>query len=1066
MAGFRFVIVSTGFCAFVLCLFVHAAMAEKLAGPVAQWDFDTGEGNTIYDTSGHGLEGKMIDGRWVKQADGFALEMNGSTTFVDCGSSADMGITGPVTIEGWVKPTRKAFGEASVFGTEMRGYVLTYYNTEICLFYIGSGGNNVQGKVNLGAWNHVVATFDGDRMRMWVNGRLTGDRESRHKKYVVENNLRIGVKGRSDLPKFKGPIDKMRVYNRAFESEEAISHFKAEAGDYGFDTSLFKRMKVSPYYYFDRDQIVIVANYRGLQPLDSKTRLKMTLANQDHPEKLLQTETIESLSENGISEVKLQCRDIADGNYLICVYLEDGNGKYPVEQLEFSYPSKQSTLPTPATKSVGPLPPRLKPTPFQVKVGEGGGFQVITNGGSYSVRARVSWPNGEFNHLVPGDTPFKGGEKNWSTSVQAIGPNKYQVNAGGDSYTIRREIEVFPTHIYINDTYTNKTNADLGLLIYNEVPVKSDQVVQSYLSGNLKSGRLPVLTYPDYAPSLFFKDVHSGIGVIPIDDVYVVQAAPYVENGAAGVCTEKFALAPGASYTLEWAVYPTGSGDYYDFINTFRKVENRISTVEGPPGFISWGPMNRRQVPDKDFIEKRGIKIGILSCLSRAADNPEVSIEGIEFMDFPKEMMLLKGQASAIHKRHPGFKVVFHIAHSLYMTNEPERFPDSKVILANGEQAVWGASEPYVSKKAQEAGWTWRIYYPTPGNSFHEAMMKSVDVMMDDLGFDGAFMDGYLAAYISSWTYDTDVCWDGHTAEIDLNTKTIKRKMSSVVLLSQPSMIEYSRKIRDKGGVVIGNSAVFTRSIVNEKYVIFDSECDSGPALHLAPSVTALAAPPFRTDEEIYRDMLDKLSWGMLFLYYNERLNLDYPSLAARQFPMTFEEIRSGMVRGKERIVTMNSGVYGWDNNRNLHRIFKYDDRGAPTVHGYTTTVDSDSVRTELQFAEYESAVIEPIPVVITAESPVNVRVLDYEDDTLHILLNGHGKATLEMFVGTFYPDIRDGLFVDGGVNPADINYGMSFSIVANGKRSIVKESDGTLAVPVDLNGQVELVIQAVDSVK
>ena len=49
------------------------------------------------------------------------------------------------------------------------------------------------------------------------------------------------------------------------------------------------------------------------------------------------------------------------------------------------------------------------------------------------------------------------------------------------------------------------------------------------------------------------------------------------------------------------------------------------------------------------------MKIGILSCLSRAADNPEVSIEGIEFMDFPKEMMLLKGQASAIHKRHPGF---------------------------------------------------------------------------------------------------------------------------------------------------------------------------------------------------------------------------------------------------------------------------------------------------------------------------------------------------------------------------------------------------------------------------
>ena len=47
-----------------------------------------------------------------------------------------------------------------------------------------------------------------------------------------------------------------------------------------------------------------------------------------------------------------------------------------------------------------------------------------------------------------------------------------------------------------------------------------------------------------------------------MDDVYVIQAVPYVDwQGAAGVTTEKFALAPRASYTLEWAVYPTDSGE-------------------------------------------------------------------------------------------------------------------------------------------------------------------------------------------------------------------------------------------------------------------------------------------------------------------------------------------------------------------------------------------------------------------------------------------------------------------------------------------------------------------------
>ena len=684
---------------------------------------------------------------------------------------------------------------------------------------------------------------------------------------------------------------------------------------------------------------------------------------------------------------------------------------------------------------------------------------MTTQGAKYAVESRVSWPNGNFNRLTAG-AAHDGGEKAWKTRVRKTAENRYAIRAGGDFYGIRRDIEVRPTHVYVKDTYTNNSDGDLGLLIYNEVPVKADQVTKSYLSGREGRGRPPVLPYPDYGPTLFFADANTGVGIIPIDDVFVVQAVPYVEENSAGVCTEKFALPPGKSYTLEWAVYPTGSGDYYDFINNFRKAEGRISTIEGPPGFISWGPMNRRQVPDRDFIEKRGMTIGILSCLSRAADDPGVSIEGIEFMDFPKEMALLKGQAAAIHKRHPGFKVVFHIAHSLYMTNKPDRFSDSKVILANGKQAIWGASEPYVSKQRQAEGWTWYIYYPTPGNSFHDAMMKSVDVMMDDLGYDGGFMDGFMAGYISSWTYDTDICWDEHSAEIDLATKTIKRKMSSVVLLSLPSMIEYSRKIRDKGGVVIGNSTVFTRSIANEKYIIFDSECASGPGLHTGPNVTALAAPPFKTEREIYLDMLDKLSWGMLFLYYNERLNLDYPSLAARQFPITFEEIRSGMVRGPERIVTMNSGVYGWPNNPSLHRVFKFDNRGAPAAHDYVTTVDRGAVRTELSFATHESAVIEPVPVTLRADGPINARVLEYGETSLEILLNGHCEATLSMFVGTFYPDKRDGLFLDGGVNPGDIGYGAPYRVTVGQVETTIKEIDGTLSVPLKLNGPVRVTIK------
>ncbi len=181
------------------------------------------------------------------------------------------------------------------------------------------------------------------------------------------------------------------------------------------------------------------------------------------------------------------------------------------------------------------------------------------------------------------------------------------------------------------------------MLIYNETPVQSDQITTSWLSGRALRGRQAESRVPNGGPNVFFADANTGIGIIPIDDVYVVQALPCVGwKNAAGVGTERFALAPGKSYTLEWAIYPTGSGDYYDFINCFRKVEGRIGTVTEAPGFITHGPNNRRQVPTRDFIKKRGLGIGIISGLPAAADYPEVSIQGIEFVDFPKEMELLK----------------------------------------------------------------------------------------------------------------------------------------------------------------------------------------------------------------------------------------------------------------------------------------------------------------------------------------------------------------------------------------------------------------------------------------
>ena len=566
---------------------------------------------------------------------------------------------------------------------------------------------------------------------------------------------------------------------------------------------------------------------------------------------------------------------------------------------------------------MGPLPPDNGPTPYGFTLNNGGGFDITINGTDYPFQSRISWPNGNVNQLAN----TAAGEASLQVTTRSLGGNRCDVAASGAYYTLDREIEVFPTHVSIKDNYTNDWTQDLRLLIYYEVPINPGQVNDSLLSGFDRYGRQIEIGIPDYGPSTFFADNNTGIGIIPIDDVFIVQSIVYVDwDDAAGVGTEEFALAPGDSYTLEWAVYPTGSKDYYDFINAFRTVEGRTARIEKSPGFITQPPHvpGRREVPTEDFIDKRGLDIGIIHSLSEIADDPNLHIEGIEFRDFPLERQLLTEQVSEIHAMDPDFDVLLHIAHSLYATNNPNQFADSKVIRFDGSQASWSDGSAF-GPPNQADGWRWWTFYPTPGNSFHDALIDSVDILMDEMGFSGGFMDGFMAAYTSQYTYDGT--WDGHTAKINPVTKTIIQKMGSVNLLSQPSLIEFAQKIRDKGGVLLANNSVLTRSVTAEDYIIFDHEIASGPQMHLAPSVTALANGPFLSEKYIYNDMLDKLSWGTLFLYFTVGHEFTHPSLASFQFPITFKETCSGLVRGVEKEVTMNSGIYGWAGDQDLHLV-------------------------------------------------------------------------------------------------------------------------------------------------
>jgi hypothetical protein len=346
----------------------------------------------------------------------------------------------------------------------------------------------------------------------------------------------------------------------------------------------------------------------------------------------------------------------------------------------------------------------------------------------------------------------------------------------------------------------------------------------------------------------------------------------------------------------------------------------------------------------------------------------------------------------------PRVRGMFHVAQQLYATSRPAaQFADSRVIGADGQQATYPydyVNGRYFSRRRYDAGWRWWIYYPTLDNTFGKAMLDSVDVMMGEMAARGVFVDGFSWGYGGEYTYDR---WDGHTAEIDPTTHTIRRRKGSVILLTQDAMIAYCRKVWDRGGTVIANNAIITRTL-GRLPLIVDREISEGPGVHLAQTPITLGNPgAIALEEDVYRDVLSKLNWGNLYFYYGEPARLTWESLPKVMYPITVEAIHSGTVKGRERLVTARSGIYGWPGDRCLHLAYRCDARGHFIRAGFVTTADDTSVRTRVDLAKDESAVLVRIPIRIDTPSPINVAVEEAGEGKVRLTVNGQCPVRLIM---------------------------------------------------------------------
>lgn len=190
----------------------------QCVAPVAFWRAE----NDMLDSAGtnHGVSGTQFGATPVGFGAGqvgSAFLLNG-TSYVQAPHSASLDITGPITMEAWIKGS--SFGGRVVdkitAGGE-NGYMLDTLFGRIRLI-IGPINMFANTLLPTNTWIHIAGTWDGTTGRMYLNGVLDGTGTATT---LPSNGLAVRIGADSNgQNRFNGLIDEVSIYNVALSAQE------------------------------------------------------------------------------------------------------------------------------------------------------------------------------------------------------------------------------------------------------------------------------------------------------------------------------------------------------------------------------------------------------------------------------------------------------------------------------------------------------------------------------------------------------------------------------------------------------------------------------------------------------------------------------------------------------------------------------------------------------------------------------------------------------------------------------------------------------------------------------